>query len=108
MTIPQLARRSGISKATVSRILRGEPTVAMGHVCAVADVLGMQFAFRPSASVDSLRSQAARAKAMRAAALVQATSSLEGQGLSRHQYEAMVGRTTRELQATGGKMLWAD
>lgn len=108
MTIPQLARRSGISTATVSRVLRGEPTVAMGHVCAVADALGMQVDVRPRASVDSLVRRTARAKARRAVALVQATSALEGQGLSRHQLDAMVDRTTNELLADGGKTLWAD
>lgn len=108
MTIPQLARRSGISTATVTRVLRGEPSVAMGHVCAVADALGMQVGLRPRVSVDSLLRQAAHRKAQRAAALVQATSALEGQGLSRHQFDAMVDRTTRELQAAGGKTLWAD
>ena len=68
MTIPQLARRSGISTATVARVLRGEPTVAMGHVCAVADALGMQVGLRPRVSVDSLLSHAAHRKAKRAAA----------------------------------------
>ena len=108
MTIPQLARRSGISTATVARVLRGEPTVAMGHVCAVADALGMQVGVRPRLSVDTLVRQAAKTKARRAAALVQATSALEAQGLSRHQFDAMVDRTTRELQAAAGKTLWAD
>lgn len=108
MTIPQLARRSGISTATVARVLRGEPTVAIGHVSAVAEALGMQLGLRPRVSVDSLLRQAARRKAKRAAELVQATSALEGQGLSRHQFDAMIDRTARELQATGGKTLWAD
>ena len=108
MTIPQLARRSGISTATVARVLRGEPTVAMGHVCAVADALGMQVGVRPLLSVDTLVRRAAKAKARRAAALVQATSALEAQGLSKHQFDAMVDRTARELQAAAGKTLWAD
>lgn len=108
MTIPQLARLSGTSTATVSRVLRGEPTVAIGHVCAVADALGMQVGLRQRVSVDSLLREAARRKAKRAAALVQATSALEGQGLSRHQLDAMVERTARELEAAGGKTLWAD
>lgn len=108
MTIPQLARRSGISTATVARVLRGEPTVAMGHACAVANALGMQVGLSPRVSVDSLLRQAAHTKAQRAVALVQATSSLEGQGLSRHEFDAMVERTARELQAAGGKTLWAD
>ena len=108
MTIPQLAQRSGVSTATVARILRGEPTVAMGHVCAVADALGMQIAALPRVSVDSLLRRAAKAQARRAAALVQATSALEAQGLSRRQFESMVDRTARELLAAGGKTLWAD
>lgn len=108
MTLPQLARRSGVSQATVARVLRGEPTVALGHVSAVADALGMEVRLQPRASVESLLRRAARMKAERAVALVQATSALEGQGLSRHQFDAMVDRTTRELQATGGKTLWAD
>jgi transcriptional regulator with XRE-family HTH domain len=108
MTIPQLARRSRVSTATVSRVLRGEPTVATGHVCAVADALGMQVGLRPRVSVHAMLRRAAQAKARRAAKLVQATSALEGQGLSRRQFEAMVERTERELQAAGGKTLWAD
>lgn len=108
MTIPQLARRSRVSTATVARVLRGEPTVAVGHVCAVANALGMQIGARPRVSVNAMLRRAAQAKSRRAATLVQATSALEGQGLSRHQFEAMVERTERELQAAGGKMLWAD
>jgi transcriptional regulator with XRE-family HTH domain len=108
MTIPQLARRSGISTATVARVLRGEPTVAMGHVCAVADALGMQVGVRPRLSAAALVRGAAKAKARRVAALVQATSALEAQGLSKHQFDAMVDRTARELLAAGGKTLWAD
>lgn len=108
MTIPQLARRSGISTATVARVLRGESTVAMGHVCTVAKALGMEVGLRPRVSIDTMLRQAAHAKAIRAAALVQATSALEGQGLSRHQFDAMVDRTARELKAVGGKTLWAD
>lgn len=108
MTIPQLARRSGISTATVARVLRGEPTVAMGHVCAVADALGLQVEVRPRLSVNALVRQAAKAKARRAAALVQATSALEAQGLTKRQFDAMVDRTSRELRATGGKTLWAE
>jgi transcriptional regulator with XRE-family HTH domain len=108
MTIPQLARRSGISTATAARVLRGDPTVAIGRVCAVADALGMQVGVRSRLSVDSLVRQAAKTKAQRAAALVQATSALEAQGLSRHQFDAMVDRTARELRAAGGKTLWAD
>ena len=108
MTIPQLARQSGVSTATVARVLRGEPTVAMGNVCAVAGVLGMQVGVRPRLSVGALVRRAAKAKARRATALVQATSALEAQGLSRQQFEAMVDRTARELQAAGGKTLWAD
>ena len=42
MTIPQLAKRSGVSTATAARVLRGDPTVAVGRVCAVADALGME------------------------------------------------------------------
>jgi transcriptional regulator with XRE-family HTH domain len=108
MTIPQLAKRSGVSTATAARVLRGDPTVAVGRVCAVADALGMQVGVRSRHSVDSLVRRAANTKARRVAALVQATSALEAQGLSRHQFEAMVDRTARELRAAGGKTLWAD
>ena len=59
MTIPQLARRSGVSTATVARILRGEPTVAVGHVCAIADALGMQVGVRPRLSIGAVLRRAA-------------------------------------------------
>ena len=107
MKLLAVAQR-GTKTATVARVLRGEPTVAMGHACAVANALGMQVGLSPRVSVDSLLRQAAHTKAQRAVALVQATSSLEGQGLSRHEFDAMVERTARELQAAGGKTLWAD
>jgi acyl-CoA synthetase (AMP-forming)/AMP-acid ligase II len=68
----------------------------------------MQVGVRSRHSVDSLVRRAANTKARRVAALVQATSALEAQGLSRHQFEAMVDRTARELRAAGGKTLWAD
>lgn len=108
MTIPQLARRSGVSTATVARVLRSESTVAIGHVQAVAEALGMTVELRPQASARSLVRRAARAKAVRAVALVQATSALEGQGLSKAQLAAMIDRTCAELHATGGKTLWAE
>jgi transcriptional regulator with XRE-family HTH domain len=108
MTIPQLARRTGVSTATVARVLRSESTVAIGHVQAVAEALGMTVELRTQASARSLVRRAARAKAVRAVSLVQATSALEGQGLSKAQLDAMIDRTCDELHATGGKTLWAE
>ena len=108
MTIPQLARRSCVSTATVARVLRSESTVAIGHVCAVAEALGMEVGLRPVATAESLIRRAARVKARRAVSLVQATSALEGQGLSQLQINAMIDRTYCELQTASGKTLWAD
>ena len=108
MTIPQLAKRSGVSTATVGRVLRGEPSVAFGHVLAVAEALGIHLSLRPVEPVDALRRRAVRSKARRAVSLVQATSSLEAQGLSQKEFDAMVDRASRELLAGSGRQIWAE
>lgn len=108
MTIPQLAKRSGVSTATVGRVLRGEPSVAFGHVLAVAEALGLQLLLRSAEPVDAFRRRAVRSKAQRAVSLVQATSSLEAQGLSQEEFDAMVDRASRELLAGSGRQIWAE
>jgi transcriptional regulator with XRE-family HTH domain len=104
-----LARRSGVSRPTVQRILSGRyPTASLASVVAIGDALGLELRFAPVVSSDQLRREQARKKAKKLAALVQGTCALEGQGVDRAGFDAMVERTTHELLSGSKRRLWSE
>lgn len=107
MTYPALAERSGVSEPTVKRVLAGRiGEASFENVAAIAAALGMPLAADPIEAEDFIE-QEARAKAERAARLVQGTSALEAQGLDAEQYRRLVERSVRELMTGSRRRLWA-
>ena len=105
MTVAQLAQRSGVSVATVNRVLAGSEGASIAHVTAVAVALGLSLQFRSARSIPSLRAREAIRKAKRAVALTQANATLEKQGVSRTVARAIQKQISYRLLKSGRK-LW--
>ena len=109
MSYSVLARKSGVSQATVVRILSGEyPAASFGNVAAIAEALGMHIQFTATTRVEDLREQQARAKAERLVRMLQGTSGLEGQALDEDALKRMEKKTVHELLAGSNHRLWND
>lgn len=109
VTYTVLAERSGISLATVRRVLRGEQDdTTLSTVLAISRVLGVRLGFEADADVEDLLDQLAQQKARRLVGLVQGSAALEGQGLDDVTRERMVRRTVHELRAGSKRKLWAE
>lgn len=109
MTHRALAKRSGVSLATVKRVLSGaHGATGFVQVAKVAEALGLSVEFKPKVSVETLRERQALRKAERIASLTQATSSLESQGLDKTGYERLVRALVHRLMADSNRKLWAD
>ncbi len=103
-----LAELSGVSLPTVHRILTGQGSAAsFENVQAMTQALGMDLEAAPLICVEELLEQQARKKAQRLVGLVQGTSALESQGLSRKQITQMVEKTVQELLTGSRRRLWA-
>ena len=107
-----LAKRCGVSRPTVQRILSGRhPSASFANIVAIAESLGLAIRDPPQDSkVDPgrLRREQAERKARKLVALVQGTSGLEGQAVDRVAVESMVEQTTHELLAGPKRKLWSD
>jgi len=107
MSYPALASRSGVSEATVKRILSGKSKrVRLDNVEAIAKALGMGLDIGDSSNAVDYRRSVASKKARWIMQQVQGTSALEAQALPQAEYEAMVSRTTEELLAGPARRLW--
>ncbi|MBX9641246.1 MAG: helix-turn-helix domain-containing protein [Mycobacteriaceae bacterium] len=107
MSLPALARRSGVSEPTVNRIFGGRLGAAsFANVEAVARALGVSLAPDESNVAHACRTQA-RQKAEHIARLVQGTSALEGQAIDAATYNRLVEKSYRELLAGPRRRLWA-
>jgi transcriptional regulator with XRE-family HTH domain len=104
-----LAQRSGVSRPTVQRILAGRsPTASFASVVAIGDALGLELRFASTITPEQLKREQAHRKARKLAALVQGTCGLEGQGVDREGFDAMVEQTTHELLAGSKRKLWSE
>lgn len=107
MSIPALASRSGVSVATVRRILAGRAAEASyASVSAVAEALGVPLQTAPH-DPEVFREQVARTKAERLMRMVQGTSALEAQAVSADAVARMVSKTVHELLAGSPRRLWS-
>lgn len=102
-----LARRCGVSQATVQRVLAGSPDAALANVEAIARALGMHLGL-VGQSESAFRTDQARAKAQWLVRSVQGTSGLEAQAVSPDVLDAMVEQTVHELLAGPARRLWED
>jgi transcriptional regulator with XRE-family HTH domain len=104
-----LARRSGVSRPTVQRILSGRhESASFANVSAIAGALGFELGVRPTADVPKLRRQQALRKARKLVSLVQGSAGLEGQAVDAVALKAMVEQTTHELLAGPRRRLWGE
>jgi transcriptional regulator with XRE-family HTH domain len=106
LTAETLASLSGVSVATVKRILRGADGARWDNVVAVANALEMQVQLTPARSTSEVIESQAEAKADRAVRLTQATSALEAQGVSEEALRDMRGRAKLQLLRGSRRALW--
>jgi transcriptional regulator with XRE-family HTH domain len=107
MSTEALARRSGVSRATVCRILGGEHSSAsFWNVMAVAEALGLNARFEPVADEKEYLEQQAEKRARYAVGMVQGTMGLEDQGVDTSTKECLVEETKGRLLAGSKRKLW--
>ncbi len=96
ITIENLAKLSGIGIRTVNRLLKNED-VKLSTVEAVTNVLGLDFAGNEQISLEELKKQRAKQKALYLASIVQGTSALEMQGLEADSINKIVAMYENEF-----------
>jgi transcriptional regulator with XRE-family HTH domain len=107
MSIPSLAVRSGVSEATVKRILGGQiGEASFANVAAVAEALGVPLGLIET-DVDELCRKQARKKAEQVVRLVQGTSALESQAVDTQTYNRLLEKSFHELLAGSKRRLWS-
>jgi transcriptional regulator with XRE-family HTH domain len=119
MGLETLARLSGVSMPTVHRILSGGIANAqVKNVAAIARALRMELVFdpqrdsgspqfRPVRHANDILREAARAKAERLVAMVQATSGLESQAVDSATKDRMIEQTEWKLLAGSRRRVWS-
>jgi transcriptional regulator with XRE-family HTH domain len=104
-----LAKRAGVSLRSVQRILSGEElNPGFSTVATLARELGVGVRFDEEVDVRTIRRRQAERKAERILAIVQGSSALESQGLSRETLRDLREKTINELLAGSDRKLWAD
>lgn len=108
MSYAALSERSGVSEPTVKRVLGGRAVGASyGTIEKIAAALGASLELREVDS-EQFRADQAHRKSTRLAAMVQGTSSLEGQGIDKRTYQRLVERSCHELLAGSRRRLWSS
>jgi hypothetical protein len=93
----------------VQRILSGEETnPGFSTVAGLARELGVGVRFDDEVDVRTIRRRQAERKAERLLAIVQGSSALEAQALSRETIRDLREKTINELLAGSDRKLWAD
>ncbi len=104
-----LARRTGISLRSVQRILSGdEVNPGFATLSALARELGIGVRFDDQLPIASIRRRQAERKADRVLAIVQGSSALEGQAVSRQTMKKLREKTINELLAGSPRKLWSN
>jgi len=104
----QLADRSGVSLATVLRILGGRiDSATVANVRAISSVLGINLTASTTCTSYEAQEREATSKAEDIVAMVQGTSALEGQAVDPAVRQEMVNRTVHELMAGSKRRLWS-
>jgi transcriptional regulator with XRE-family HTH domain len=104
-----LAHRAGISLRMVRRILSGkESDPGLSTIASLACALGTTLRLSDEEEADVMRYRQAMRKAEWVVALVQGTSSLDGQGLPASAIADLRERTVCDLLAGSSRKLWED
>jgi transcriptional regulator with XRE-family HTH domain len=119
MPLDVLAERSGLSRATICRMLSGaQPSTSIHNLAALADALGVpvqfhatkrRFAveFRPT-DVKAFVEKQAHCQAKRLVGMVQGAMGLEAQAIDAASASRLVDQTCRKLVNGPWKKLWYD
>lgn len=108
MTEEALARRSGLSRVTVSRLLSGShPHASFLHIAALAEALGVHVEFKPI-DVGEFAKQQARHHASRLVRMMQGTMGLEAQAVSPDFIGQMEEDASQRLLSGSWKKLWVE
>jgi transcriptional regulator with XRE-family HTH domain len=106
ITIENLAKLSGVGVRTVNRVLANED-VKLSTIESITNFLGLDFAGNEIIPLDELKKQRAKEKAIFMASLVQSTSALEGQGLSKDSINDIISMYEKEfLEGEYSNTLW--
>ncbi len=110
-----LAARSGVSRATVCRLLKDRQTTAsLQNVLAVAEALGISIqvddgVLRSNAiDLEDFIEQQAERQARRLVGMVRGTMGLEGQALAEEESLPLIKKTKRKLLGGPLKNLWYE
>ena len=106
MSVPLLARRSGVSIATVNRVLSGKGA-STENLLAIAEALGLQLDLTPVCDSLEFREREAERKARILVCQLQGTSSLEAQGLGRNDFDRLVRQAVHELMSGPSRRIWS-
>ncbi len=107
MSRPVVARRAGLGGRTVQRVLSAqEPSPNLGTVLLIASALGVELRPTPTATPHQFRREQAEKKATQLAAMVQGTSSLEAQAVSKRDLREIKDAIASELISGSQRRLW--
>jgi transcriptional regulator with XRE-family HTH domain len=109
MSRAAVAKRSGVSIATVVRILTGkERNPRISNIAAIAAALGLDFkiTLNSEQSPHDFRKSQAETKAKKLVRMVQGNMALEAQAVDQAAVSAMVEQTVCELLAGSPRRLW--
>lgn len=109
MSIPVLAKRSGVSIPTVQRILSGNnPNASLAIVESIAKALEVGLYCEDKGSSENVIENAAAKKARQLVSLTQGSAGLEAQAVSDDFLNTLRRRTVHKLVAGSRKKLWND
>lgn len=109
MSRAAVAKRSGVSIATVVRILTGkERNPRISNIAAIAAALGLdlKITLNSQQSPHDFRKSQAEAKAKKLVRMVQGNMALEAQAVDQTAVSAMIEQTVCELLARSPRKLW--
>lgn len=109
MSIPALAKRSGVSVPTVQRTLSGNnPNVSLAVVESIAQALELELYCKAKRSAEDVIENVADKKARQLVSLTQGSAGLEAQAVSDDFLNTLRRRTVHKLVAGSRKKLWND
>jgi len=106
ITVENLAHLSGVGVRTINRLLKNED-VKLSTIEKVTNLLGLDFAGNEVMSLEELKKQRAKQKALFLTSLVQGTSALEMQGLDNESINKIIASYEKEfLEGSYKDTLW--
>ena len=108
LTLDNISKLSHLGNRTVTRFFAGED-VKLSTLEKITTMMGLDFAGNETVTLETLKEQRAKEKAMYIVSLVQDTSALEMQGLEDEALQSLI-QDTKEQFLTGAyqKNLWAS